>query len=73
MRAVQPRAYALGYSMPPLTGLLRTVELEKDFVNDLLTQDTNGASPQPDDACFRGFTAVQELDSFTPDFRLQDF
>jgi hypothetical protein len=44
-----------------------------DFVNELLTQDTNGASPQPNDAPFRGFTALQELDSLTPDFRLKDF
>jgi hypothetical protein len=33
-------SYALGCSMPHLTGLQRTVEHEIDFVNQLLTQNT---------------------------------
>ena len=40
VRVREPRAYALGYSMPPLTGLLGTVEPEKELCNELLTPDT---------------------------------
>jgi len=32
--------YALGYSMPPLTGLPKTGPHKKDVVNETLNQDT---------------------------------
>ena len=37
VRAVKPRACALGYSMPPLTGLRKTGAHAKDFLDELLT------------------------------------
>ncbi|SPE30901.1 hypothetical protein SBA2_580006 [Acidobacteriia bacterium SbA2] len=40
VRAIEPRAYALGYSLPPLTGLQKTAAHDNDSLNDLLTQDT---------------------------------
>ena len=49
VRAPSPRAGALGYHLPPLTGLRRDRPHEEDFVSELLTQDTNGASPEPDE------------------------
>ena len=39
----RPTAYAAGYSLPPAP--------RAEFFNELLTQDTNGASPQSDDTC----------------------
>jgi len=42
VRAVPPRAYALGYYLPPLTGLVLYRPLEQAFVNELLIQDTKG-------------------------------
>ena len=47
VRALHPRAYALGYNLPPLTGLRKDRPHEKHFVSELLIQDTNGASPSP--------------------------
>jgi hypothetical protein len=44
-----PRAGALGYDLTPLPGLWNGHPKGEDFVSELLTQDTNGASPQPDE------------------------
>ena len=38
VRAFQPRAYALGYSMAPLTGLRKTGSHAKDVLEELLTR-----------------------------------
>ena len=46
VRAVQPRAHALGYYIPPLTGLRKGPPHEEDFVSELLTQDTSVALPK---------------------------
>ena len=43
MRAGRPRAYALGYSIPPLTGLQKTAEAETNFVNGLVSRSTGMA------------------------------
>src|SRR5271167_407983 len=40
VRALHPRACALGYNLPPLTGLRKGRPHEEDFVNELVTQDT---------------------------------
>ncbi len=34
VRAIHPRAYALGYNLPPLTGLPEGRPHEEDFVNE---------------------------------------
>jgi len=36
-----PRAYALGYFLPPLTGLRKACSHEENFVNELPTGDTS--------------------------------
>ena len=40
-RAIKPWASALGYSMPPLTGLRKTGAHEIEIPNELLTQNTS--------------------------------
>jgi hypothetical protein len=40
VRALDPRAGALGYNLPPLTGLKKGLLREEDFVNELMLQDT---------------------------------
>jgi len=45
VRASWPRACALGYSIPPLTGLWETVAHGKDFLNGPLNQVTNFGLP----------------------------
>ena len=48
VRALHPRACALGYNLPPLTGLRKGRPHEEDFVSGLLTQDTSWApTPSP--------------------------
>ena len=37
VRALHPRACALGYNLPPLTGLRESGPNEEDFVSELLT------------------------------------
>jgi len=41
VRALHPRACALGYNLPPLTGLRKGRPHEEDFISGLLTQDTS--------------------------------
>jgi hypothetical protein len=41
VRALHPRAGALGYNLPPLTGLRKGRPHEEDFVRGLLTHDTS--------------------------------
>jgi len=41
VRASSPRAYALGYFLPPLTGLRKGCSHEEIFVNELPTGDTS--------------------------------
>jgi len=45
VRAIQPRAHALGYSISPLAGLRETRADEKDLFSELLTQDTSRSRP----------------------------
>jgi hypothetical protein len=45
---LDPTAYAVGYSLPPLTGLRKTGAQERDFRNELLTQENfDAARVQP--------------------------
>ncbi|SPE22105.1 hypothetical protein SBA2_10045 [Acidobacteriia bacterium SbA2] len=41
VRAIQPRAYALGYYLSPLTGLREHGPRDVDFINELLIRDTS--------------------------------
>jgi len=45
VRAVHPRACALGYNLPPLTGLRKGRPHEEDFVSELLTQQASNRLP----------------------------
>jgi len=60
LRAIEPRACALGYSMPPLSGLLGTVEHKNDFVNDFPTHDTSCASITPDQDNCRSESGMEQ-------------
>ena len=44
VRALHPRACALGYNLPPLMGLRKGRPHEEDFVSGLLTQGTRSVS-----------------------------
>ena len=41
VRALRPRACALGYDLPPVTGLQKGRPHEEDFFSELPTQDTS--------------------------------
>ena len=45
VRAVQPRACALGYSMPPLTGLRNDRAHDKNYRDELVSHDTTFEFP----------------------------
>jgi len=45
VRALHPRACALGYNLPPLTGLRKGRPHEEGFVNELMRHDTRFPFP----------------------------
>ena len=51
VRALDPRAYALGYNLPPLTGLRKHRPHEEDFVSELLTHYTGLAIQACQNTC----------------------